>query len=130
MIINQPFKDEASGQTSALVMDKQEEEKINYRAADSCNGTNQSAASSLTGSLPVRLQWAGRPDGGIFHRLTQLLLFFSLLLGDVLLLHLTVLQLVLQLHIARLQQAAERRTALLRPRLEGEKEGGREGGRS
>lgn len=66
-----------------------------------------------TWSLPVRFQWAGRPDVGILHCLSQLLLLFALFLGDILLLHLTVLQLVLQLHTARLQQAAEGRPALL-----------------
>ncbi len=81
----------------------------------------------LTGSLPVRLQGAGCPDGGVLHRLSQLLLLLSLLLGNVLLLQLTVLQFVLQLHATRLQQAAERRPTLLRPRLEGGEGGGRKG---
>lgn len=78
--------------------------------------TNQRAThhhGPLTWSLPVRLQWAWCPDGGVLHRLSQLLLFLSLLLGDVLLLQLTVLQFILQLHAARLQQAAERRPPLL-----------------
>lgn len=73
---------------------------------------SQSAAHP-TWSLPVRLQWAGLPDIGFLHCLPQLLLLFALLLGNILLLHLTVLQFVLQLHTARLQQAAEGRPALL-----------------
>lgn len=71
------------------------------------------AAPSLTRPLPVRLQGAGRPDGGVLHRLSKLLMLFALLLGNVLLLQLTVLQFVLQLHAARLQQATECRSALL-----------------
>lgn len=78
----------------------------------------------LTGSLPVCLQWPGRPNSSILHRLPQLLLLFALLFGNILLLHLTVLQLVLKLHTTRLQQAAESRPSLLGPGLQGGKKGG------
>lgn len=77
---------------------------------------------SLTRSLPVRLQGTGRPDDGVLHRLPQPLLLLALLLGDILLLHLTGLQFVVQLHAARLQQAPERRTTLLGARLQEGKE--------
>lgn len=51
-----------------------------------------------TRSFPVCLKWTWCPDVGILHCLPQLLLFFTLLLGHILLLQLTVLQLVLQFH--------------------------------
>lgn len=79
----------------------------------------------LTGSLPVCLQWPGHPKSSILHRLSQLLLLFALLFGNILLLHLTVLQLVLQLYAARLQQAAESRPSLLGPGLQGGRGGGK-----
>lgn len=81
---------------------------------------------ALTRSLLVRLQGAGHTESGILHGLSQLLLLFALLLGRVLLLHLTVLQLVLQLHAARFQQAAESRPTLLGARLRVGGAGGRE----
>lgn len=80
-------------------------------------GQEPAAQRRLTWPFPVRLQRTRRPDVGVLHRLPQLLLLFALLLGNVLLLQLPVLQLVLQFHAARLQQAAERGTPLLGPRL-------------
>lgn len=51
-----------------------------------------------TRPFPVCLKWTWCPDIDILHCLPQLLLFFTLFLGHILLLQLTVLQLVLQFH--------------------------------
>lgn len=87
------------------------------RAARTCQCNRSptattSDATSLTWSLPVRLQGAGRLQGHTPHCLLQPLLLFALLLGGVLLLHLAVPHLVVQLHAAGLQKAAEGGTAL------------------
>lgn len=76
------------------------------------------SACSLTGLFGGDVEWARRGLCNALDRLPQLPVLLALLLGAVLLLHLPVLQLVVQLQVARLQQPPERRAALLGARLQ------------